>query len=156
VAKIGLVLTIVLAFLGVVIALVAWLYPRSTSLPSFEGAVSSPDEVAEFDEFITENVGERVRITATFPNISTVHAERVEGPERTFVLGGIRCKPLRQICEHRFWYRVLRMREDDLETVFGWGGGQMGYFLRGTYFVAGSGTQNGIQWRAIQAVRDAA
>jgi len=141
--------------ISTVIGIAAW--PKAT--PEFKGDVGSTDEIAEFDKFITEHTHERVRVSVTFPNQATIQTTRDEGSVRTFVLGDLACKPARESCEKRYWYRVLRMRSDDRETVFGWGdlGGDAGngWFLRGTYFVSGSGTgTGGTQWRAIQAVRD--
>jgi hypothetical protein len=58
----------------------------SNGPPNFEGAAGSIDEIADFDGFITDHTGERVHVSATFPNNSTIR--QVKG--RTPSEGGIR------------------------------------------------------------------
>ena len=152
-AKIGILVGIVAGILGLVLSVVVWRYPHSTGLPEFEGAASSTDEIAEFDEFITEHTGKRVHVSVTFPNGATIRTGK-EGSVSEFVLGDLACDPNREICEHKYWYRVFGMRKNDFETVFGWVGGGDGWLLQGTYFVASGVGTGGIQFRSLQAVRD--
>jgi hypothetical protein len=155
--QIGLVLAIlapIATIVGVVIG--SWLKfaDRPASGPAnFEGAAGSIDEIADFDGFITDHTGERVHVSATFPNNATIRVGKETPSETAFVVGDVRCDPARvDFCEHRYGYRVFGLRKNDTETLFGWVGGGDGYLLRGTYFVnSGIGT-GGIQWRALQAV----
>jgi hypothetical protein len=128
----------------------------SQGYPEFNGALGSVDEIEEFDQFIREHEGERVRVSVTFPNRGTFRTDDEKGSTRSFLLGDVACEPFETtFCEHRYWYRILGVRSNDYETVFGWGSvgdAGNGYFLRGIYVVAGWGTgTGGIQWRALQA-----
>jgi hypothetical protein len=146
--------------LSVAIALAAWLWPRGADdpggIPTFERTIATIQDVREFDEFIIEHSQQRARVSVTFPVRELIGDVDDDGPERSFVLGNHGCDPGLEECGDRFSYRLLGMREDDIENVFGWGGAETGNFLRGSYFIGGFGMQMGIQWRAMQVVRSPA
>jgi hypothetical protein len=151
-ARVGIVVTIVLTVLGLVLAVVVWRYPHSEGLPEFKGAAGSIDEIDEFDEFIRDHTGERARVRVTFPDNTTIRVGKESSSEEAFAVGDVRCDPAKVVCEHKYWYRAVGLRKNDIETGFFWVDAGDGWLLQGTYFLSSGTGTGGIQWRTLKAV----
>jgi hypothetical protein len=153
-----------LAVLGALAALVAWprheasSTPQATAAPAtgkaaeFARRVDDLDDARDFDMFVADHVGDRIRLDVMFATASGVIGDvDADGPDRSFVLGDHQCDPTAGTDCNATSYQLSALGEERAADRFGPADDQgAGYQLRGTYLVTGSGVRAGLYWASLQ------